>query len=322
VGAEVGLATNPEFLKEGEAVHDFLHPDRIVVGAVDERSLDTVAALYKSFSGVQLVRTNNRTAEMIKYTANALWATLISFSNEIGNFCGALNGVDVVEVMRGVHLDKRLTPAAGDRLPPGVVGYLSAGCGFGGSCLPKDVKSLVAEGRKLRLPMRILSAVVEVNRDQPKEIIAALDRNFDSLAGRRVAVLGLAFKAGTDDVRESAAIPVLRMLLERSAVIQVYDPVANAHALPLFDRHAVIACDSVGQCVTGADAVVILTSWDQFRALPELISDLPEPPVVIDGRRLIDRDAVPFYEGIGFGKGRPRALRPERHAVEQNANVN
>jgi UDPglucose 6-dehydrogenase/GDP-mannose 6-dehydrogenase len=299
-GRDFGVAMNPEFLREGEAIHDFMHPDRIVVGGIDARSIEAVADLYRCFDGVPLVRTNTRTAEMIKYGTNALWATLISFSNEIGNLCSTLGDIDVVEVMHGVHLDKRLSPMVhGERVTPGLLSYLAAGCGFGGSCLPKDVQALIAQGRALGQPMRVLGAVMDVNREQPMQVVAALEEHFPTLAGIRVSVLGLAFKAGTDDLRESAAMAVIHALAGRSASLTVYDPVAIPKARSMFGNGAVKCCDSLADCISDAEAIVVLTPWPEFAHLPALIEAAPNPPIVIDGRRFIDKRAVRRYAGIG-----------------------
>lgn len=303
-GADFGVGMNPEFLREGEAVDDFLHPDRLVLGGLDERTRDVMQALYAPFAGVPVVRTGNRTAEMIKYAANSLFATLISFSNEIANLCAALGQSDVVDVMRGVHLDRRLTPVLqdGTRVVPGFTTYLEAGCGFGGSCFPKDVRALVAHGRAAGVPMDVLEAVVRVNDAQPERVMALLDRNFGSLRGVRVAVLGLAFKPHTDDVRESPSLPVVRALRSRGATVTAYDPVAMAQA----EKHlgasgaGVTWCDDMNAAVHDVDAIAVMTRWEEFQGLPELLADVHPQPVVVDGRRMLDRDRIARYEGIGL----------------------
>lgn len=303
-GADFGVGMNPEFLREGEAVDDFLNPDRLVLGGVDERTRDALQAMYAPFADVPVVRTGNRTAEMIKYAANSLFATLISFSNEIANLCAALGQADVVDVMRGVHLDRRLTPVLEDgrRVVPGFTTYLEAGCGFGGSCFPKDVKALVAHGRAAGLPMDVLDAVVRANDRQPERVMALLDRNFASLQGVRVAVLGLAFKPHTDDVRESPSLPVVRALRSRGASVTAYDPVAMAEA----EKHlgesgaGVTYCDDLDAAVRDVDAIAVMTRWAEFEALPNLLADVHPQPVVVDGRRMLDRNRIARYEGIGL----------------------
>lgn len=301
-GEAFGLGMNPEFLREGDAVADFMNPDRIVMGGIDDRSIECLDLLYRPFDGVDKIRTTCKTAEMIKYTANSLLATMISFSNEIGNLCSALGGVDVVDVMRGVHLDKRLSPILpdGSRVVPGFTTYLEAGCGFGGSCFPKDVKALIAHGRRLGQPMTLLDGAVTVNRTQPDQIIRLLKDHFRSLKDIRVAVLGLAFKPDTDDMRESPAIPVIQWLQDEGADIHAVDPVAGSAARKLFGDRGISYHEHMETAVAEADAVVVLTRWDVFRRLPEIIAERTVQPLVVDGRRMIGRDAVARYAGIGY----------------------
>ncbi len=302
-GPGFGVGMNPEFLREGEAVQDFLFPDRIVLGGYDERTLDVLEELYRPFSNVDQLRTDPRTAEMIKYTANSLLATMISFSNEIGNLCASIPNVDVTEVMRGVHLDKRLSPilADGTRIKPSFTTYLEAGCGFGGSCFPKDVKALIAHGRKLGRGMSLLDAVVKVNLAQPDTVLDLLSRHFSDLDGVNVTVLGVAFKPGTDDIRESPALPIIRELLARKAKVKAFDPVARAEAEKHFGAGALDYADSLEDAVDGAQAVLLLTRWPEFERLPEVFAGKAEQPVLIDGRRVVAKDSVGRYEGIGMG---------------------
>ena len=304
------LGMNPEFLREGQAVSDFMVPDRIVLGGSDDRSHEIQAELYRDFPCSDVIRTDNSTAEMIKYTSNSLLATLISFSNEIGNLCATLPGVDVREVMSGVHLDKRLAPIldqgaeSGERIHPGILSYLAAGCGFGGSCLPKDVQSLIAFGEDRGSSMDILDSVIQLNRRQPEHTLSLIRRHFPDLSGLPVAILGLAFKPGTSDIRESPALPVIRSLLEDGADLRAYDPAAldnTRAALGPELSSAVRFTDDLARAVDGAAAAVILTSWPQLKTLPELLEPMDSPPLVIDGRRMLDPESVPRYEGIGRG---------------------
>lgn len=301
-GPDFGVGMNPEFLREGDAVKDFLAPDRIVLGALDEATGALLEELYAGFVGVEKIRTSPRTAETIKYAANALLATMISFSNEIGNLCAAIRGVDVVDVMRGVHLDRRLSPLLenGQRVRPGFLSYLEAGCGFGGSCFPKDVRALGAFGRRAGAPMRILDAVIETNDRQPGRVSALLRKHVPELAGATVAVLGLAFKPGTDDMRESPAIPIVTDLVARRARVRAYDPVATAEARRLLGDSVTYATSLAG-AIEGAQAIVVLTRWPEFEGLPRLLAAREDQPVVIDGRRMLDRRSVSRYDGIGLG---------------------
>jgi UDPglucose 6-dehydrogenase/GDP-mannose 6-dehydrogenase len=302
-GVHFGVGMNPEFLKEGEAVADFMNPDRIVMGGTDDQTLNALDELYAVFPSIDKIRTNCRTAEMIKYTANSLLATMISFSNEIGNLCAATTGVDVTEVMRGVHADKRLTPLLpdGSRIRPGFVSYLEAGCGFGGSCFPKDVKALAAHGKAHNVPMRILEAVLEVNGAQPEKMVSLLKNNFPALAGVPVSILGLAFKPGTDDIRESPAIPVINRLLQEGASVRAYDPIAARAMQQHFPEGSVTYCQSLEDAVDNSRAVLLMTRWNDFSTLPEMLRTRNPSALLIDGRRFIDRSMVANYSGIGIG---------------------
>jgi UDPglucose 6-dehydrogenase len=301
-GIDFGVGMNPEFLREGEAIEDFMFPDRIVIGGIDKKSIDCLDGIYSPFEGVEKVRTNNSTAEMIKYTSNSLLATMISFSNEIANVCSSIGGIDITEVMKGVHLDKRLSPILpdGKRISPAFTTYIEAGCGFGGSCFPKDVKALISHGCNLGLDMALLQSVIRVNEEQPYQILSLLRKHFQSFEGIRVAVLGLAFKPGTDDMRESPAIPIINEFISQKAIVIAYDPVAQKQSEKLFDGGDVLYGDSIKQTIQGVDAILLLTRWPEFSVLPSLLSGLEEQPVLIDGRRIIDKTTVERYEGIGL----------------------
>jgi len=301
---EFGVSMNPEFLREGAAIGDFMEPDRIVYGGTDEKTLSELDELYSVFEGVDTIRTSNKTAEMIKYTANSLLATLISFSSEMGNLCAGLGEIDVVDVMKGVHLDRRLSPILenGERVVPAITTYIEAGCGFGGSCFPKDVKALIAHGQSAGQEMNILQSVMDINHTQPLQVLKMLKKHYDSLQGLKIAVLGLAFKPGTDDMRESAAIPIVNALHEEGATISAYDPIAMDEARTRFTEIPVEYATSTEDAVQGADAVVLVTTWDEFVSLPEIINSMDTPPLLVDGRRMLDKNSVPRYEGIGLSR--------------------
>jgi len=300
-GADFGVGMNPEFLTEGQAIRDFMAPDRIVLGAIDARTMEALDALYASFPGVPRIRTNPRTAEMVKYASNALLATAISFSNEIGNLCAALGGVDVVDVMEGVHASSYLTVTTpdGKRARAPIAAFFQAGCGFGGSCLPKDVKALVAHGEGVGAPMPLLRAVLAVNAAQPRQILRILEKHFRALAGLRVGVLGLAFKPDTDDVRESPAIPVIRMLLDTDVSVKAYDPVAMPEARKVLGSTVAYA-KTLDLCLEDVDAILLLTRWKQFEAVPAMLGALKSPPLLVDGRRQLDKRAIARYAGVGL----------------------
>jgi len=301
-GTDFGVGMNPEFLREGEAVEDFMFPDRIILGATDEKGLKLLEDLYLPFEKVDKLRTNNRTAEMIKYASNSLLATMISFSNEIANLCTAVGGVDITDVMEGVHLDKRLSPIMldGGRIFPAFTTYIEAGCGFGGSCFPKDVKALIAHGKQSGMPMRLLEAVIQINQEQPKQVLYLLKRHFPSLKGVRIAVLGLAFKPGTDDIRESPAIRILKDLIAERSNIKAFDPVAKLEAQKMFGDEDVVFTDDLDETIDDVDAVVILTRWKEFEIIPELLARSGRQPLVVDGRRMLGKHSVARYEGIGL----------------------
>ena len=298
-GVDFGVGMNPEFLSEGEAVHDLMFPDRIVLGGNDERTLDTLEELYRPFTAAPRIRTNTRTAELIKYASNALLANLISFSNEIANVCSVLGGTDVMDVMRGVHLSHYFGDHNTEGLPQ-IVSFLRAGCGFGGSCLPKDVKALIAHGQKAGLPMSLLESVIKVNEAQPRRVVALLEKHWADLMGIRVAVLGLAFKPGTNDVRESPAFPILRELLKRGAVLKAFDPVAMDEARRVIRDAGITYCDSLSAALLDIDALIVVTPWPEFREVPALLRGRYPAPVFVDARRAFERGSVERYEGIGL----------------------
>jgi UDPglucose 6-dehydrogenase len=283
----VGYASNPEFLAEGRAVQDFMHPDRIVIGAYEPADADAVAGLYGAIDA-PLVRSDVNSAEMIKLAANAFLMTRISFINEIANVCEA-TGADVVKVAEGVGLDKRLGPH-----------FLRAGIGYGGSCFPKDSLALKQLASNSGYHFQLLSAVIEVNELQKRRVIGKLKRHLGPLRGKTVALLGLAFKANTDDMREAPSIVLASRLLAEGADVRAWDPVADGSKLP----KGVEVVGSVAAAVRGADAAVIVTEWDELKGLAtEETRAAMANPLIIDGRNLLDpektRRAGFAYEGIG-----------------------
>jgi UDPglucose 6-dehydrogenase len=276
---EIGFVMNPEFLREGLAVQDFMHPDRIVMGSSDQKAGDFFEKVYSSLEA-PLIRTSLTAAEMIKYTSNAFLATKISFSNEIGNICKRL-GIDVYEVMKGVGLDHRINPY-----------FLNAGAGFGGSCFPKDVSALVYLAKEVGEDPILLNAVIEINESQPGRMIRLLEKRIGDLSGKRVAVLGLAFKNDTDDARESRAIPVIDELRRRGVNVAAHDPKANTSMSKIF--HDIEYCSSPAEALRDADACLVMTEWPEFGTLKGEF-DLMKSKVIIEGRRVLScRDA----EGI------------------------
>jgi UDPglucose 6-dehydrogenase len=276
VGEGFGLATNPEFLREGEAVKDFLEPDRIVIGYHDPRSRGILKELYKSFS-CPIVETSLSAAEMIKYASNAFLATKISFINEIGNICKRIE-IDAYEVADGIGLDKRIGRE-----------FLDSGIGWGGSCLPKDLQALIEWARKNGDDHRIIQSAEMVNERQPLKLVQLLQKYIPHLEGKAIGVLGLAFKPGTDDVRDSRAIPIVQRILDEKAMVKAYDPKAMENFKILYPR--IQYCSSAEEALD-SDAVLITTKWQEFRTLDYA------GKIVIDGRRLKEAKKARIYEGV------------------------
>ncbi len=279
---DFGIAMNPEFLREGKAVYDFMHPDKIVVGSTDKKSGDIVASLYSGLE-CEVTRTNPRTAEMIKYTNNACLATKISFANEIGNICKGL-GIDTYEVMRAVGRDFRIGPH-----------FLNSGAGFGGSCFPKDVRAIIGKASEIGYEPVLLRSVIEINERQPTRMVQLLKNRLGSLREKKIAVLGLAFKNDTDDIRESRSTPVIKELLDNGARVSAYDPMANESMKMLFGN--IEYHNSAADALRGADACMIMTEWDEFRSLDKEF-DVMERRLIIDGRHMLTPGKDIEYVGL------------------------
>ncbi len=271
VEGEVGFAMNPEFLREGLAVQDFMKPDRIVIGSSEAKAGDLVEAVYEGLKA-PMIRVGLSAAEMTKHASNALLATKISFSNEIGNICKKL-GIDVYEVMRGVGMDHRISPH-----------FLNAGAGFGGSCFPKDVMAMIRLAEMIGEDPVLLRSVIEVNRRQPLKMVDLLEMRLGDLEGKEIAVLGLAFKNDTDDVRESRSIPLINELKNRGARIRAYDPLAASNMRKVVPD--IEYCVDAAGALETADACFIMTEWPEFAQLDEEF-DLMRARVIIEGRKIL-----------------------------------
>jgi UDPglucose 6-dehydrogenase len=293
---DVSVASNPEFLREGAAIADFKHPDRIVVGAEDERAREVLKEIYRPLflNRAPILFTGRRTAELTKYAANAFLAVKISFINEIADLCEAVDA-DVQDVARGIGLDNRIGPK-----------FLHAGPGYGGSCFPKDTLALLQTADAAGVDQRIVRTTVQVNDDRKAHMVERVASALDGdLKGKRIAVLGLAFKPNTDDMREAPAIPLVNGLVERGAQVSAFDPVAREQAEKIF-KGIEFAPDAYS-AAAGADALVIVTEWDEFRALDlEKIAGSLRGKVLVDLRNVYDRDEAEeaglTYFGIGRGK--------------------
>lgn len=284
----LGIAMNPEFLREGVAVDDMRQPDRIVVGVDDDRARALMEALYRPFSAPVIAVTPTG-AEMTKYTSNALLATLVSFSNEIAAMCESIEGADADQVFRALHADRRFRPPLHrPDAPSTITTYLLPGLGYGGSCFPKDTEALTVWARARGVDSPILDAVRAVNAKRPKRVVDLL-RSRLSLAGARVAVLGLAFKPETDDLRESRSLDLVRLLYAEGAEVRACDPLAAAEAKDALHGIASVSPDA-DSALRGADAAVLATSWPAYIALdPAHVKSLMRRPLVLDARRSLDR---------------------------------
>jgi UDPglucose 6-dehydrogenase len=283
--ADAVVVSNPEFLREGAGIRDFKHPDRIVVGTEDERAKEVMAELYRPLylNAAPLLYTGRRTAELIKYAANAFLATKVTFINEIAELCEKV-GADVQEVARGIGLDNRIGAK-----------FLHAGPGFGGSCFPKDALALIKTGQDHEAPLRIVETIMAVNdqrkRAMGRKVAAALGGN---LRGKTVAVLGLTFKPNTDDMREAPAIALITALRDMGAAVRAYDPAGMEQAKPLLPDIAY--ADSAYACAQGAEALVIVTEWEQFRALDfGRLKEIMAKPVVVDLRNVYRPEDMARY---------------------------
>jgi len=299
-GADCAVVSNPEFLREGAAIQDFKHPDRIVVGTEDERARKVMAELYRPLylNRAPVMFTGRRTAELVKYAANAFLATKITFINEIADLAEKV-GADVQEISRGIGLDNRI----GSK-------FLHAGPGYGGSCFPKDTVALIKTGLDYGSPLRIVEAVAAVNdarkRAMARKVQVALDGD---IRGKTVAVLGLTFKPKTDDMRDAPSIPLITALQDMGAKVRAYDPVGMAQAKPMLGN--VTFCDSAYSCAEGASALVIVTEWEEFRALDfTRLKAIMERPVLVDLRNVYQADEVKrhgfAYESVGRAANGPK----------------
>ena len=271
---EYGICVNPEFLREGNALQDFMTPSRIVIGENDKKSGDMLSDLYTSF-GCDIIRTDIKSAEMIKYASNLFLATKISYINEIGNICKKL-GINVYDIARGMGYDSRIGSQ-----------FLNAGIGFGGSCLPKDLAALISKSHEIGYEPRILEQVLQVNNAQPLRMIELLKKH-TTLRGKTIGVLGLAFKPETNDIRESSAITITKTLLEEEAQVIAYDPQAMPEFSKLFPQIDYVNIEQV----MNADAILIVTAWSEFENLDYT------GKIVIDGRMISKAKEAMIYEGI------------------------
>jgi UDPglucose 6-dehydrogenase len=289
------VVSNPEFLKQGAAIDDFMKPDRVVIGAEDPRSAEIMRELYAPFTrtGAPIMMMDCASAELCKYAANAMLATRISFMNEVANVCEVV-GADVDSVRRAVASDRRIGPS-----------FLFPGVGYGGSCFPKDVKAMLNFAANKSYDFQILKAVECVNERQKVRLLAKMKKHFGTLKGKRIAVWGLAFKPKTDDMREAPAVPLIEALLESGATVTAYDPEAIRVARGIFGS-AVQFADNGYAALSGADALAIVTEWNEFRE-PDYgrIRKLMRSPVIFDGRNIYNPEQIRGFGFTYYSIGRP-----------------
>ena len=307
--AEVAVVSNPEFLREGAAIRDFKHPDRIVIGTEDERAKEVMNEIYRplNLNQAPILYTTRRTAELIKYSANAFLATKITFINEIADLCERV-GADVQEVARGIGLDNRIGTK-----------FLHPGPGFGGSCFPKDVRALIKTAQDHEAPLRILEAVATVNDNRKRAMARKVSAMFSgSLRGKTIAVLGLTFKPNTDDMREAPSLSLITALQDMGARVRVFDPAGMDQARHLLED--VDYCETAYDCAEAADALVIATEWEQFRALDlDRLRDLLACPVIVDLRNIYRPEEMQ-RSGFAYaciGKASPRSVLADDKALDR-----
>ncbi|MCX7919407.1 MAG: UDP-glucose/GDP-mannose dehydrogenase family protein [bacterium] len=284
------VVSNPEFLKEGSAINDTLNPDRIVIGAPSQNVAMKLLELYAPLERPMLI-TDVYSAEMIKYASNAFLATKISFINAIANICEKA-GADVTDVIKGVGADSRIGHA-----------FLQAGLGYGGSCFPKDVESLIHTSSKFGEEFKLLKSVVEINKMRVPRFIQRMKKELKSMKGKTIAILGLAFKPNTDDLREAKSLEVIRLLLDEGAKIQAYDPIAIENCKKIFPK--LKYCNNAYDAAKNADALVIVTEWNEFKFLAlDRLKEVMKQPIIFDGRNLLDPKRVRATGFKYFGVGR------------------
>ena len=298
---QFGLGMNPEFLREGNAIDDFRNPDRIIFGHEDDETLSRLTELYRPWN-VEKLAMNTRSAELLKYANNTVLATQISLMNELANVASALGGVEFQDVVRGLHLDKRWSPIneSGGRTFPEILSYLKPGCGFGGSCFPKDVEALRHQGKMLGLEMSLADAVLTVNQRQPGNVVNILSRTLGSLSDKHILILGLSFKPDTDDVRESPALKILQGLIKEQVKISAHDPIAITNFKDMFieESEKVDFVEDWQSIVVKTDVIILVTPWTQYAKLKNIpMAD----KTLFDARAYFNKSDLDVFKYVTFG---------------------
>ena len=301
---EFGLCVVPEFLREGRALDDFMNPDKIVIGNFDENSALFVKEIFKNFKDkCKFVETNLESAELIKYTNNAFFSMLISFSNEIANISEKISGVDPYEILNALVLDKRITSTVNnEKIVPNLASYLIPGCGFGGSCFPKDVQAILDYANKHKIHTPLLKAILNINAERPNKMVLLSEYILGELKDKKISILGLTFKPETDDLRSSPALDAIQILLEKGANIFAFDPILKSKPNSIKLLQNCTVCTTIEDALKDSDAAMIFTKWPEFKSLDsKFLKQFMKNPIIIDGRGFLDKEK--FDSGTYFKIG-------------------
>ena len=302
-----GLSVVPEFLREGNALDDFMNVDKIVVGSSDENSMIFVKKIFENFKGrCEFVETSLESAELIKYTNNAFFSMLISFSNEIANISEKIPGVDSHEILKALISDKRITSIINnEKIVPGLESYLIPGCGFGGSCFPKDIQAILDYAKKNKIKTPLLNAILEINEERPNKMVTLSESILGTLKNKRVSILGLTFKPETDDLRSSPALDAIEILLKKGANISTFDPILKSKLDLVKLPKECKTCFRIEDALRDSDVVMIFTKWPEFKSLDaKFLKQFMKNPIIIDGRGFLDKEKfdVGTYFKIGYSE--------------------
>jgi UDPglucose 6-dehydrogenase/GDP-mannose 6-dehydrogenase len=301
---EFGLCVVPEFLREGKALDDFMNPDKIVIGSFDKNSTLFVKEIFKNFKDkCEFVETNLESAELIKYTNNAFFSMLISFSNEIANISEKISGVDSYEILKALVLDKRITSIVNnEKIVPSLASYLIPGCGFGGSCFPKDVQAMLDYANKHEIQTPLLEAVLNINAERPNKMVLLSEYILGELKDKKISILGLTFKPETDDLRSSPALDAIQILLEKGANIFAFDPILKSKPNFIKLLQNCTVCTTIEDVLRDSDIAMIFTKWSEFKSLDsKFLKQFMKNPIIIDGRGFLDKEK--FDSGTYFKIG-------------------
>ena len=304
---EFGLAVVPEFLREGNALDDFMNPDKIVIGSLDEDTTNFVKNIFNHFEEkCEIIETNLESSELIKYTNNAFFSMLISFSNEIANVSEKIPGVDAYKIMKALISDKRITTKINNEQNiPSLESYLIPGCGFGGSCFPKDVQALLDYANKNDINTPLLKAVLDINSERPNKMILLAESILNSLENKKISILGLTFKPETDDLRSSPALDAIKILLQKKASISIFDPIFKLKPDMVKLPEECNICNNIEEALENSDIALIFTKWDEFKSLDsKFLKQFMNNPIIIDGRGFLESDKfdVGTYFKIGYSE--------------------